>query len=73
MPRKVPSPVPELDITSFDLDFIYGSPKISFISSGNPGPSSLIDNSTFSISLFIIISTVLFENFTALPIKFLKP
>ena len=28
-PKNVPKPVPVLSISFFDLDFIYGSPKIS--------------------------------------------
>ena len=73
LPRKVPSPVPELELTWLDLDFIYGSPIISFISSGNPGPSSLILICILWLLLIRTISTALFENFTALPIKFLRP
>ena len=73
LPKKVPNPVPVLEETSFDLDLMYGSPRISFISSGNPGPSSLTNTSRFKELLFTFISTVLLENFTAFPIKFLRP
>ncbi len=73
LPRKVPKPVPALDKTDFDFDLIYGSPIISIISSGKPGPSSCIDIFVKSLLLFISIYTLLLENFTALPIKFLKP
>ena len=42
LPRKVPKPNPAFEPVSFDFDFMYGSPKKLKISSGNPGPSSLI-------------------------------
>ena len=72
-PRKVPRPRPEFKLNSFDFDLIYGSPIILIMSSGIPGPSSLILISINSSSLFKFIFTLLLENFTALPIKFLKP
>ena len=39
-PKKVPKPKPEFEFNSNELDFIYGSPNLSTISLGNPGPSS---------------------------------
>ena len=42
LPKKVPNPVPALEVTSFDLDWMYGSPIKSIMSSGNPKPSSSI-------------------------------
>ena len=38
------SPNPELELNSFDFDLMYGSPILSIISSGIPGPSSFISN-----------------------------
>ena len=72
-PRKVPKPSPDLSLIFFDLDLIYGSPTTPIMSSGNPGPSSLI---LIRISLLLLItstSTLFCENLTALPIKFLSP
>ena len=73
LPKKVPNPRPALELTAFDLLFIYGSPITVFISSGNPGPLSLIITSIVFSSFSNIMLTSLFENLTALPIKFLKP
>ena len=73
LPKKVPNPVPELELTCIDLDFIYGSPIISIISSGNPGPSSFILICIYLSSLVKMISTRLLENLIELPIKFLSP
>jgi len=43
------------------------------MSSGNPGPSSIIVILILFASLLRNKATLLFENFTALPIKFLNP
>ena len=47
-------------ILRFDLDLIYGSPNISLISSGKPGPSSFISIQFDFLSLIKTISTLTF-------------
>ena len=48
----MPKPKPAFALVSFDFDLIYGSPKKLKISSGNPGPSSIIQTVT-SLSLLL--------------------
>ena len=57
-PIKVPRPRPVLDLSLFDELRIYGCPNLSIISSGKPGPSSLIITSENLSLLFIITSIV---------------
>ena len=71
LPRKVPRPRPDLEDGIFD--FIYGSPKISKISFGNPNPSSSIIMLKVSLSLSTDTVVKFLENFIELPIKFLIP
>ena len=73
LPKKVPNPSPALLFDNLDLDLIYGSPRASIISSGKPRPSSSIKIYKLILSLIIDIRIFWFANFTAFPIKFLKP
>ena len=57
-PRNVPRPVPDFDDISWDLDLIYGSPRIWITSSGNPGPSSSMIIFTYSIYWAILSNYV---------------
>ena len=53
---NMPRPKPDLDLFFDCIDFIYGSPKISKISFGNPNPSSSIIMLKVSLSLSIAVS-----------------
>ena len=72
-PIKVPRPKPDLFLNFFDFEAIYGSPIILNMSSGNPGPSSVILIFISSKSLIKFIKTFFLENFTAFPTKLRIP